>query len=936
MLCYAIFIEKTLINGGENMNRPNMTIGIMAHVDAGKTTLAEGILYTAGVVRKKGRVDHGDAFLDTYSLEKQRGITIFAKQAVLDEFVLVDTPGHVDFTPETERVLSILDYAILVISGTDGIQGHTRTLWRLLREYDIPVFIFVNKMDQPDTDPDRLIGQLSHTFGDGFIRLDGASDNTGGDPVSDKDSAVPEITGEAAEEIAMLDESVMESYLESGKIDLNVIKRLISERKLFPCFFGSALKGDGVAGFYDALRSYTDRGLWSDAGEADTSQAHHASAKSEGSSETSEFSAVVYKISRDEKGVRLTHIRVLSGRLTPKQEIRVGLKASDDADSYEDVQKVDQLRLYSGAGFELMDEVGPGMICAVTGLKKTVPGQGLGAAADMPEPIVEPVLSYHIELPEGVSEVAFLPKLREIEEEQPELNVVLDDATGGIHVQVMGEIQTEILHELILERFGTDISFGRAQIVYKETIGRAVEGIGHFEPLRHYAEAHIGMEPLPSGSGVVIESAVGTDELDLNWQRLIATHLAEREHRGVLIGAPLTDVKFTIVGGRAHLKHTEGGDFRQATYRAVRQGLMQAECRIVEPYYDFVLEIPESQIGRAMTDIERMSGSFSQDDAGSSDAYVSTGKGERMSVLKGMAPVATMQDYGRDVMAYTGGLGSFSLSFHGYLPCHNEAEVLEKYPYDPNADEENPTGSVFCAHGAGYYVPWDDVSEKAHVQTGWKPETVEPGADTEDEYTAASDIISRMDEGLGVEEIDDILNRAGNANKRAERRSLRRAREKTVRRASLPEGPSKARKKTEKIGDYILVDGYNVIHAWKELSDLAKDDMEQARGRLMDILCNYQGYRGGDVILVFDAYRVASHPTETFDYHNIHVVFTKTAETADSYIERFSVEKADKYHITVVTSDGPVQVIIRGAGAHLMSSAEFENEVRDRVHSEYA
>ena len=530
-----------------------------------------------------------------------------------------------------------------------------------------------------------------------------------------------------------------------------------------------------------------------------------------------------------------------------------------------------------------------------------------------------------------------LPRLRELEEEMPELHIAWDRDNEEIHVRVMGQVQTEILQEVIRERYGVAVTFGQAQIVYKETVSKPVHGIGHYEPLKHYAEAHVGIEPLPPGSGILVDMQVSTDALDLNWQRLIVTHFLEREHKGVRIGAPLTDVKLTVIGGRAHLKHTEGGDFRQATYRAIRQGLMQAECRVLEPYYAFRLSVPTESVGRAMTDIERMCGHFSMEDAAETG---DTGESAALrSVLTGYAPVVTMQGYASEVAAYTGGQGELSLDFHGYLPCHNEEEIIEASGYDPETDEENPTGSVFCAHGAGYYVPWDEVEKNAHVQVSWNPGRIlgvqEDGtilyAESEDEETggesAADYRLRMMDEALGVEEIDDILAQATHANRRAPRRSLRRAKEKTVRRAARPDGPAKPRKTKEKLGDFVLVDGYNVIHAWKELSELSKADMEQARGRLQDILCNYQGYRGCDVILVFDAYRVASHPTETFDYHNIHVVYTKTAETADQYIEKFTVEKAERYHVTVVTSDGLEQIIIRGAGAHLLSARDFEVEV---------
>lgn len=856
------------------MDTNRITIGIMAHVDAGKTTLAEGLLYAAGRLRSIGRVDHGDAFLDTYALERDRGITIFSKEAVLPIGTLIDTPGHVDFSSETERSIGILDYAILVINGTDGIQGHTRTLWRLLDLYEVPVFIFVNKMDLPGADRESLLNELASELSEGCVDFSSR--------LSD------EKNDETDESIAMLDEDVMEKYLSDGKIDNEDIRRLISERKLIPCFFGSALKNEGVEEFYRGLEKYTSD-PW------------------EGSGEDDPFSARVYKITRDDKGTRLTHIRVISGRLTPKQELIINLQVNRgnvDNTGEPISEKADQIRKYDGVKYELINEAGPGMVCTLTGLKNTYPGQGLGDMEDLDTPVLSPVLNYRLILPDEVPCVTFLPKVRELEEEMPELHVSVGADGGQIHVQVMGQVQTEILRDVILERYGIEVGFGQAEIVYKETATKAVEGIGHYEPLKHYAEAHVSIEPLPPGSGVIADMQVSTDELDLNWQRLIVTHILEREHPGVRIGAPLTDVKISVIGGRAHLKHTEGGDFRQATYRAIRMGLMKADCRVLEPYYDFRLSVPQEQVGRAMTDIERMCGTFTLDG----------------SVLIGRAPVVTLQDYASEVASYTGGQGELSLSFHGYLPCHNEDELVAAVGYDPEADEENLPGSIFCAHGAGFYVPWDEVEEKCHVHTGWNRDIF--NGETNEDFR-----LKMMDEALGVEEIDTILDQATHANRRAPKRSLRRAREKTVRRAAKPTGPSKPRKTKEKIGDYLLVDGYNVIHAWKELSELAKDDMEMARGRLQDILCNYQGYSGKDVILVFDAYRVASHPTETFDYHNIHVVYTKTAETADQYIEKFSVEKADRYNVTVVTSDGLEQVIIRGAGAHLLSARDFEAEV---------
>ena len=906
-----------------------LTIGIMAHVDAGKTTLSEGLLYAGGVLRGMGRVDHGDAFLDTEVLEKERGITIFAKQAVLPDFTLLDTPGHVDFAPETERVLDVLDYAVLVISGTDGVQGHTRTLWHLLEEYGVPVFLFVNKMDQLGTEAegagtrmrDSLMRELRSSLSDGCIDFSGTptvSCGTGGDAINTGADDEISLSGDTAEDIAVTDETVMEEYLETGGVSLQEVRRLIRERKIFPCFFGSALKNEGIKELYQGLITYA----------SDTFFEEELSAQN--------FAARVYKISRDAKGTRITHIRVLSGCLKPKQMITMcsslrtkntgpgaAMDTEDDA-SKEITEKVDQIRRYSGDSFELLTEAGPGMVCALTGLRETFPGQGLGEEPDLPEPLIEPVLNYRLILPEDVAPVTLLPKLRELEEEQPELHIrwvsVADREEDEIHAQVMGEVQTEILHDLVLDRYGVDIGFGQPQIRYKETVTKAVEGIGHYESLRHYAEVHLSIEPGVPGSGIVVGTSVSTDELDLNWQRLILTHILEREHPGVRIGAPLTDVKITVIGGRAHLKHTEGGDFRQATYRAIRQGLMQASCQVLEPYYSFRMTVPQEQIGRAMTDIERRHGEIAL------ETEVEL-RESGMSVLAGVAPVSTMQNYAAELAAYSGGRGTLSLELKGYLTCHDEQEVIDAAGYDPEADGENPTGSVFCAHGAGYYVQWNEVSDMAHIQTGWRPEEDDGEGGEPPETGAEPEYIRKMDEALGTEEIDSILDQAGMANRRAPRKSLRRAKEKTVRRASKPSGQAKPRRQKEKLGEFLLVDGYNVIHAWSELAELAGSDMEQARGKLQDILCNYQGYHGGEVILVFDAYRVAGHPTEMFDYHNIHVVYTKTAETADQFIEKFSVEKAERYHVTVVTNDGLEQIIIRGAGAHLLSARDFRAEM---------
>ncbi|MBO6109000.1 MAG: TetM/TetW/TetO/TetS family tetracycline resistance ribosomal protection protein [Eubacterium sp.] len=892
-----------------------LAIGIMAHVDAGKTTLSEGLLYAAGMIKERGRVDHGDAFLDNYALEKKRGITIFSKQAVMPWGTLIDTPGHVDFSAEAERVFGILDYGVLVISGPDGVQGHTRTLWRLLEEYEIPVFIFVNKMDQPGSEKNEILTKLRAELSSSCV------DFSYDEPDKDNETGY----GEFLEEIAVLDEKLMESYLENGEINREEIKRLILDRKVFPVFYGAALSGEGVEKLYNAILTYTMPGLYSE------------------EQDEAPLAERVFKISRDSSGARLTHIRIFSGKIRPKQLI-----STIDTEQ----EKTEQIRLYSGERYETVNEAGAGVVCALTGLLRTYPGQGIGELADMEPPVLVPVLNYRMIFPKGTDPVTMLPKLREIEEEQPELNIVVEKTAGlvdesagksdspsdeQIHVRVMGEVQTEILKELIFERTGVETDFGKAGILYKETVTRPACGIGHYEPLRHYAEVHLKIEPAELGSGVSVCSEVSADELDINWQRLIMTHILERKHPGVLIGAPLDDVRITVTGGRAHQKHTEGGDFRQATYRAIRHGLMQAECVLLEPYYDYTLSLPVECVGRAMTDIERMNGT---------SAVEADETGTGITIIKGTAPVANMQEYAKDVMVYSGGRGELSLAFHGYLPCRDSEEVTKNSGYDPEKDEMNPVGSVFCAHGAGYYVQWEEVADKAHVETGWSSAgcsfRAEDGSvyvpdngagdindQSENPYDPAGSVLmDRMDAGLGVDEIDEIIIRAGSANKRTDGRSSRRAREKTVRRATRPVGSARPRRSLKKEGNYLLIDGYNVIHSFSELKKLASDDMDQARGRLLDMMCNYQGYDGSEVIVVFDAYRLEGHPTESFDYHNIHVIYTKTAETADQYIERFSVEKAEKYNVSVVTNDGLEQIIIRGAGAHLMSAGDLEARMR--------
>ncbi len=843
---------------------------LLAHVDAGKTTLSEALLYKAGRLRELGRVDNGDAFLDTFDLEKERGITIFSKQAVLDfdglRVTLLDTPGHVDFSAEMERTLQVLDYAVVVISGADGVQGHTETLWRLLKKYRIPAFLFINKMDQPGTDREKLMEELKARLGNSCVDFH----------CQDGDAFM--------EEIALCQEELLERYLEEGILDLSCIPGLIRERELFPCFFGSALKLDGVDEFLQSFQKYTMPRDYS-----------------------AEFGARVFKIARDDMGNRLTYVKVTGDVLRARMELE---------DSYEGwKEKVNQIRVYSGSKYETVKEAPAGMVCALTGLTKTYPGEGLGKEGRGRKPVLEPVLTYQIQLPEGTDAAVMLPKLRLLEEEEPELHIMWKEELQEIQAQVMGEVQIEVLQRLIEERFGVNVTFGKGNIVYKETIASAVEGVGHFEPLRHYAEVHLWMEPGEPGSGFQAMAECSEDVLDKNWQRLILTHLLEREHCGVLTGAALTDVTVTLIAGRAHLKHTEGGDFRQATYRAVRQGLMRAESVLLEPFYDFRLEVPEESVGRAITDIERMSGTFT----------LETSLGT--AVLTGCAPVAAMRDYPREVTAYTKGRGRLFCSPAGYRPCHNADEVILAKGYDPERDTENPAGSVFCAHGAGFQVPWNEVRDHMHIDTAAE-RTGMPGDSSPDREESGGAQQSR-DEWIDVDEIDRILERTSHANRRngpVSRRGGSGPRVQSV--AAKPQGVSRPAKKPVKRDSFLLVDGYNIIFAWEELRELSGINIDAARGRLQDILCNYQGFRQCRLILVFDAYRVQNHRTEVFPYHNITVVYTKEAETADQYIEKFAHENARRCHVTVATSDGLEQIIIRGEGCRLLSARELQEEIR--------
>lgn len=847
--------------------RKNVCAALLANVDAGKTTLSEGLLYAAGKIRRLGRVDAGDCFLDTYDLERERGITIFSKQAALPldgmDITLLDTPGHVDFSAEMERTLQVLDYAVLVISGADGVQGHTETLWRLLAHYQIPVFIFVNKMDQPGLEKEKLMEDIRDRLDERAVDFSDTSDT------------------DFQENAALLDEDVLNRYLEEGELDLSCLPSMIRKRKIVPCFFGSALRMQGVEEFLQALETYMQCPVYPD-----------------------EFGARVFKIMRDEKGNRLTFMKVTGGVLRVKMEL------CDEEAGWR--EKVNQIRMYSGGRFETAESVEAGTICAVTGLGQTYPGEGLGMEGRQKRPLLEPVQTYRIVLPQGCEAAVMLPKFRLLEEEMPELHLVWREELQEIQAQVMGKVQLEILQRMIKDRYGVAVDFDRGRIMYRETIAGAVEGIGHFEPLRHYAEVHLWMEPGEPGSGLLVSSGCSEDMLAKNWQRLILSHVLEREHAGVLTGSPLTDVRVTLIAGRAHLKHTEGGDFRQATYRAIRHGLMQAPSVLLEPYYEYRLEVPDAVVGRAMTDVERMSGRFS----------VEQGR-DGMSILTGEVPVSTMQDYAGEVAVYTKGKGRLSCVPAGYRPCHNADEVIRELGYDAAHDTENPASSVFCAHGSGFTVEWEKVREYAHVDVDFR---MEPDGDEEEDEEEPLSSWQKADEALGTEEIDEILLRASHANKN---------RNTSTRRSSRPKvtGLSKPGRVQKKQGRFLLVDGYNIIFSWKELKELAAVGIDSARGRLMDILCNYQGYENCQVILVFDAYRVQNHPTETFSYHNIQVVYTREAETADSYIEKFAHENAKKYHITVATSDGLEQIIIRGEGCRLLSAADLEGEIR-RVEKE--
>lgn len=845
-----------------------IALGILAHVDSGKTTLSEAMLYRSGEIRSLGRVDHGDAFLDTNVIERDRGITIFSKQARLSigdtELTLLDTPGHVDFSTETERTLCVLDYAVLVISGTDGVQNHTETLWELLERYDLPAFIFVNKMDISEKSRGELMSELRERLGDSCV----------------------DFGSDFYEDAAMCDDALTEKYLENGTLTDEELRTAIAERKIFPCLFGSALKLSGVDEFLSLLDKYMIE-----------------------PKRKKSFGAKVFKIAEDERGERLTYLKITGGSLKPKEELA---SRSDSRSDWR--EKVNQIRLYSGAKFVTADEAKAGEVCAVTGLSKTYPGEGLGSEENEEVNILQPVLSYKAEIKDGTDLNTALLKLRKLEEEEPQLHIMWNERLQEIHVRLMGEVQLEVLRRIIKERFDLSIDFGQGSIAYKETIRSAAEGVGHYEPLRHYAEVHLMLEPAKEGSGLKFRSNCSEDSLDRNWQRLILTHLEEKTHLGVLTGSPITDVTITITAGRAHKKHTEGGDFRQATYRAVRQGLMTAESVLLEPWYSFRLEVPQENIGRAMNDIQQMSGEFEPPE-------IIGG----MSVLIGTAPVSEMRDYMQEVTGYTSGRGRLSLAVDGYRPCHNADEVIAEAGYDPEADLENTPDSVFCSHGAGFTVKWNEVPNHMHVKSGF--------ADA-DAAVTRSGVSGYVRSIAGDEELIRIFERTYGKI----RRDIYTAMDTVKRPVSstpkpkgrpIPDGP-----------EYLLIDGYNIIFAWDELKSIAEDSLEAARNALIDRLCNFRGVSRCEIILVFDAYKVKGNKGEVEDVHNIKVVYTKEAETADAYIEKVSHKLSKKHRVRVATSDGLEQLIILGNGAQRVSAREFKEElesveraVREYLHS---
>lgn len=835
---------------GQQEIKQHICVGVLAHVDAGKTTLTEAMLYLSGRIKKLGRVDHRDSYLDTHLLERERGITIFSKQAVLETgdatIYLMDTPGHVDFSAEAERTLSVLDCAVLVISGTDGVQAHTETLWRLLRRYNVPCFVFFTKMDLPGTDRNALMADISHRLGEGFLDMSLSAD-------------------ELYENAAMCAEWAMEQYLETGALDSAALSRLVAERAAYPCFFGSGLKTEGVDELLEGICELAPRKEYG-----------------------AEFSARVYKISRDAQGKRLTYMKITGGCLSVRDLI--GYHDENGSD-YE--EKVSQIRVYSGMKFEAVERAFPGQVCAVLGLSATYPLQGLGAAADAEEMATEPVLSYRVILPAGADPALVLPKLRMLQEEDPQLRLVWDERRREISVQLMGKVQTEVFVRLVEDRFDIKVSLDTPRVMYRETIADTVEGVGHFEPLRHYAEVHLLMEPLPLGSGIVLDSICSEDLLDRNWQRLILTHLQEKPHLGVLTGAPITDVKISLASGRAHLKHTEGGDFRQATYRAVRQGLMQAQSVLLEPYYRFELEVPTEQIGRAISDVRMMNGEFDSPE-----------EHNGMSLIRGSAPVAAMNGYMAELVSYSHGRGRLSFRPDGYRPCKNQKEVVAALGYDPLSDLDNTADSVFCAHGAGFNVKWDQVKDYMHLESCLaRPETQK-----------ASEI-RHVNLNIDERELEAIMEREFGPIKRP-----------SYNNAFRNEAPERNISIVPK-KEYIIVDGYNVIFAWDELKALAQQRLDLARGRLMDMLSNYCGFTKAELVLVFDGFRTPGNPGSKSEYHNIHVAYTKDGETADAYIERMAGQIGKNYSVRVISSDNLIRLSALHSGVLRTSSGEFEHEV---------
>ena len=857
------------------MKSNHLVVGILAHVDAGKTTLSEQILYKCKAIEKVGRVDHQDTFLDTHSLEKERGITIFSKQALFSlpdfEVTLLDTPGHVDFSTEMERTLQVLDYAILVINGADGVQSHTRTLWKLLQRYQVPVFLFVNKMDQTGIEKEPLLQELKNKLSDDCVDFNQrhTDDNF-------------------LEEIAVREEALMEAFLEGEEPTKEDIQNLILHRQIFPCFFGSALKDLGVEELLEQMNLYMQMKEYEE-----------------------EFAARVFKIGRDHQNNRLTYLKITGGCLKVKQ-ILEGIEWGKEEKWCE---KADQLRFYSGNAYKMRETASAGQICAVTGLSKTYAGEALGMENEDTISVLEPVLTYRLELPETINVHQAYEKMRTLAQEDPGLHLEWKEKLGEIHIKVMGDIQIEVLKQLIKERFDMEVEFGSGHIVYKETIENVVEGVGHFEPLRHYAEVHLLLEPLPQGSGMQFDTVCSEDILDKNWQRLIMTHLMEKQHIGVLTGSVITDMKMTILTGKAHAKHTEGGDFRQATYRAIRQGLRKAKSVLLEPIYEFVLEVPTNMVGRAMSDVQKMYGEIAI-----SEEQNSTNAG--MTILNGTCPVITMQEYQREVLAYTKGCGRLECQMKGYAPCHNTEEVIQQMKYDPDRDLDNPCGSVFCSHGAGVTIDWSEVEDHMHLEMVYGEED----ESWKEEIRGIQATRRQVSGVIGTDEIDAILNRTYGANKKGNAYVQPQGWNR-FKHSGKSEAVTKVYKGTTKKEAYLLVDGYNIIYAWPELKELSAISLDGARGKLQDILCDYQGMKGCQVMVVFDAYRLQGHPVEVLDYHNIRVVFTKEAETADQYIEKFAVRHAKEYSITVATSDGLEQVIIRGQGCALLSAKDLQKEI---------